>query len=156
MEIDPTTLSQAQTATQRSGFAREDFLKLLTAELTHQDPLNPIDNSQFLEQLTSLQNLEATSALTDGINALARFQQFSAASSLIGMDAIGVSDEGEVVRGRVEKVVFDASTKKIRLMIGGKLVAIGNLREVVLPESLQKDAVDRAIEASDANDAESA
>ena len=96
-----------------------------------------------------MQNLEATSALTDGINSLARFQQFSAASSLIGMDVIGVSDDGEVVRGQVEKVVSDSSTKEIRLMVDGKSVAIANLREVVLPETLQRDAVDRAIEALD-------
>ena len=152
MEIQPTTLSQARSASERTDFAREDFLQLLTAELTHQDPLNPIDHSQFLQQLTSLQNLEATSALTDGINTLARFQQFSAASSLIGMDVIGVSDDGEVVRGRVEKVVADANTKEIRLQVDGKSIAIANIREIVLPDSLEKDVVDRAIEAVDAEE----
>lgn len=35
-----------------------NFLKLLTAQLRHQDPLSPLDSTQFVEQLASFSTLE--------------------------------------------------------------------------------------------------
>ncbi len=35
-----------------------NFLKLLTAQLRHQDPLSPLDSTQFVEQLASFSSLE--------------------------------------------------------------------------------------------------
>ncbi|MBI4613012.1 MAG: hypothetical protein HY720_05325 [Planctomycetes bacterium] len=148
----PKTIENSKTASERSEFSREDFLKLLTAELTHQDPLNPLDQVEFLNQLTSLQTLEATSALTDGIGALQRFQGFSAASNLIGRTVVGVSDSGEVVRGRVDKVLYDPDTKEIKLEVTGRKVSLGNVREVLYEPVAEPDAVDEAISEADAEE----
>lgn len=36
----------------------QDFLKLLVAQLQNQDPLNPVDGTQFLSQLTEINSVE--------------------------------------------------------------------------------------------------
>jgi flagellar basal-body rod modification protein FlgD len=63
-----TQLRQANNSlntalTRKSGEAKEslgkeDFLKLLMAQATHQDPLNPMDSQGMMNQLTAMGSLE--------------------------------------------------------------------------------------------------
>ncbi len=142
MEIEfsaPSSAATAKSASDRAKFTREDFMKLLTAELTHQDPLEPMNQVEFLNQLTGLQNLESTAALTDGIGALMRFQGLGAASSMIGKNVVATTDDGEFVTGRVDSVSFDATTNDIHLLVAGKEISIANVKEI------QADPVEAAI-----------
>jgi flagellar basal-body rod modification protein FlgD len=53
----PTSASNSAKAS--NDLTSEDaFLKLLVAQIQHQDPLNPSDGVQFLTQLTSFSQLE--------------------------------------------------------------------------------------------------
>jgi flagellar basal-body rod modification protein FlgD len=49
------------TGTQDLG--EDAFLKLLVAELEHQDPLNPMDNNQFITQMATFQSLQTLSSI---------------------------------------------------------------------------------------------
>ena len=40
----------------------QDFFKLIIANLTNQDPLEPMDNQQLLEQIASLRQMENLSS----------------------------------------------------------------------------------------------
>ena len=56
-----------------ASLSREDFMNILLAEMSHQDPMNPVDNQEFLSQLAQLQTLlEAfrrdTSAVMPDVN----------------------------------------------------------------------------------------
>jgi flagellar basal-body rod modification protein FlgD len=55
-----TSLTNATTARSpgNTALAKEDFLNLLMAQLTHQDPLNPMDSQSMMDQLTSMGSLE--------------------------------------------------------------------------------------------------
>ncbi|WP_018148343.1 flagellar hook assembly protein FlgD [Henriciella marina] len=53
--------AQSTTTSATPQFVGEefnDFLKLLTAQLRHQDPMSPLDSTQFVEQLASFSTLE--------------------------------------------------------------------------------------------------
>jgi len=52
---DPTATSAAPTDPLAS---ESTFLTLLVSQLQNQDPLNPIDSTQFVSQLTSYSQLE--------------------------------------------------------------------------------------------------
>ncbi len=52
----PTSSTQKNAATAASDF--KNFLQLLTAQLRNQDPLSPLDSTQFVEQLASFSAVE--------------------------------------------------------------------------------------------------
>ena len=48
----------APTAPPETGAEFNSFLQLLTAQLRNQDPLAPLDSTQFVEQLATFSSLE--------------------------------------------------------------------------------------------------
>lgn len=56
---EPTTsLSGLSGDTQKTAEEFETFLTLLTAQIKNQDPLAPLDSTQFVEQLATFSSLE--------------------------------------------------------------------------------------------------
>ena len=49
---------------------KDDFLKLLVMQLTHQDPLNPLDQNQFLAQTAQFSQLEQLVNINESLSAL--------------------------------------------------------------------------------------
>lgn len=66
------------------------FLKLLTTQMQHQDPLDPMDTSEYTQQLVQFsqveQSIQQTSALKDILTQM-NGQQLAQASSFIGREA---------------------------------------------------------------------
>lgn len=58
-----------QGATSASALQNE-FLQLLTAQLQHQDPLQPMDNTQFATQLAQFSQLDQLSSLNQEVSDL--------------------------------------------------------------------------------------
>ena len=113
------------SAADRAQLTRDDFYKIMIGELSNQDPFEPLDNRQFLEQLASLQTLDATGRLADGIEKLILMNQLTSASGLIGREVkvptIAVSPEGNLefgeARGQVERVLVHGA--EVRLVLDG-------------------------------------
>ncbi|MBO6688850.1 MAG: flagellar biosynthesis protein FlgD [Hyphomonas sp.] len=55
-----TTSASSSTAINTAGIGEEfnNFLQLLTAQIKNQDPLSPLDSTQFVEQLATFSSLE--------------------------------------------------------------------------------------------------
>jgi flagellar basal-body rod modification protein FlgD len=78
--IDSTAAAQSQTQTSSSSAATEqfgqefnNFIKLLTAQVQNQDPLSPMDSTQFVDQLATFSSLEQqvqTNSALAGISSL--------------------------------------------------------------------------------------
>ena len=63
MQVDAVSQSSAAsiagtTSLDQSGMGKEAFLRLLVAQLRHQNPLEPIGNTEFLAQLSQFSSLE--------------------------------------------------------------------------------------------------
>lgn len=85
---------QQQAATKKSGtqtLDQEDFLKLLTTQLSQQDPTSPVDNTQMvntMSQLSVVQNLNTiTSGMDNVVSAISSSSALSA-SSLVGRSVL--------------------------------------------------------------------
>jgi flagellar basal-body rod modification protein FlgD len=61
--------SSVSKATSEIGTSQ--FLQLLVAQLKNQDPLNPVDNQQFIAQLATFSSLEQLISINQGITKLA-------------------------------------------------------------------------------------
>jgi flagellar basal-body rod modification protein FlgD len=83
---------------------KNEFLKLFVAQLTHQDPMNPMQDQDFMGQMASFSTLEQVTNLATANEAIASNLQLSQSVGLIGR-TVTWTDEAEVTHtGVVEKV----------------------------------------------------
>lgn len=78
-----SALSQGLTGDKAMG--RDAFLKLLVAQLKHQDPLKPQDDAAFVAQLAQFSSLEQTMGINDRLDTLSAQSQGLQNSQVIGM-----------------------------------------------------------------------
>ena len=114
--------------TKNLKLTRAEFLKILTAQLSNQDPLEPMSNQDFLAQLASMETLEASHTMNESLGKLLKFNQMTAAAGLIGKQVIGIDSTGEPITGRVDSVVM--SRNGISLMVGDKKIALDRVTEI--------------------------
>jgi flagellar basal-body rod modification protein FlgD len=71
-----TDQAQDQSASSRSLTSgqlvdKTEFLGLLVAQLKNQDPMNPVNNDQFISQLATFSSLEQLISINEGVSKLA-------------------------------------------------------------------------------------
>ena len=104
--------------TNRSTVKRDDFLKLLIAQMSNQDPLSPVDNQEFAAQLAQFSSLEQLQSIDTNIQygvdmdvALTQTINNTLAATIIGR---GVKASGNLVVNNQEGVAqisFDLSAQ---------------------------------------------
>lgn len=91
-----------------SDLGKEDFLKLLVAQLTNQDPTQPMDDTQFVTQLATYSSLEQQMTTNDNLEQLISLQKGTASSNAISLidKVVGWVDTetGELVTDQVSFV----------------------------------------------------
>jgi len=65
-----TNTSTSSTASS-AQVSKSEFLELLVAQLQNQDPMNPINNEQFLTQLATFSSLEQLISINTAVTELA-------------------------------------------------------------------------------------
>src|SRR5207237_9404343 len=80
------------------------FLQLMVSELTNQDPLNPMDNTQLVQQLGELRSIAASDQLTTTLQSIQTQQSLTTASALIGKTVTALTTDGSNITGTVSSV----------------------------------------------------
>ncbi|MEM7673624.1 MAG: flagellar hook capping FlgD N-terminal domain-containing protein [Verrucomicrobiota bacterium] len=80
-----------------------EFLELLTVQLTNQDPLEPMKDTEFLAQMAQFTSLEQMQTLVDGFTQLNDLQNLTTAQSYLGR-TVTILDNGISTEGVVESV----------------------------------------------------
>ena len=111
------------------------FLQLMISELTNQDPLNPMDNTQLVQQIGELRSIAASDQLTSTLQAVQTQQSLTTASSLIGKRVTAISTDNENVTGKITSVSVevdpDDNTKRTyKVKIGDQTIDLQNVRQV--------------------------
>jgi flagellar basal-body rod modification protein FlgD len=106
MTISPTTAS-ADPAAQATGISMQDFLKILTSQLSNQDPLKPLDNQEFLAQVAQFSALEQNRQLNLKIDQLLSVQSAVQSIGLLGK-SVDVQSAAGPVAGQVTELSFAA------------------------------------------------
>ncbi|MFO0752727.1 MAG: flagellar hook capping FlgD N-terminal domain-containing protein [Thermodesulfovibrionales bacterium] len=85
--------SNSTTGTTNTSLGKDDFLYLLTKQLEYQDPLNPMQDTEFVAQLAQFSSLEQMTNMSKSL-------ETSTALGLIGKEVTDSSD----VSGTVSEV----------------------------------------------------
>ena len=134
MQVTATgAANQQQTRTANSVLGKDDFLKLLVTQLRYQDPLQPVEDREFIAQLAQFSSLEQMYNLSNTMEEFLSYtlleSQLARASSLVGKEVqVYNPSTGEQIQGVVEAVrLFDGVCK---LVIDGQMYDLYNLQEV--------------------------
>ncbi|MDR1651159.1 MAG: flagellar hook assembly protein FlgD [Synergistaceae bacterium] len=86
------------------SLGKEDFLKLLVAQLTHQDPTNPMNDTEFVAQLATYSGLEQQMNMNKNLEKLITATNMTTAASamsLIGSIVGYTGEDGALNTGQV-------------------------------------------------------
>jgi flagellar basal-body rod modification protein FlgD len=123
-----TSGSKANSANDAQG-AQDRFLKLLVAQLTNQDPMNPLDNAQMTSQIAQINTVTGIQQLNYtmlGISEQFKSMQMLQGASMIGRNVVTEGNTLAVDNG-VGSGMFDlagtADSVKVEILTpGGQLV----------------------------------
>jgi flagellar basal-body rod modification protein FlgD len=112
------SLSAKQAAENNSQLQMDDFLQLLTSQITNQDPLEPMKDTEFISQMANIASLEQMQQFTQGFSKFADSHGEMLAQSYLGNHVI-INNGIKEISGKVDAVekLEDGS---IRLEVGGE------------------------------------
>ena len=118
----------------KSKLGYDQFLQLLCAEMQYQDPLEPTSNTDYVAQMATFSQLEATLSMKDSLSDSSDSTIKSMANALVGKEVVVVDDESETgfADGIVDYVMYkDGETY---LSINDKLYTLDKLDTISTEE----------------------
>lgn len=109
--VNPLLVTSPQRSWEtKQVLGKDDFLKILITQLRHQDPLDPVENTEFIAQMAQLTSLEQLQDLNKNLDHLVFLQELVSgkedllfATSLLGKEAEAKNPStGEVYKGEVQ------------------------------------------------------
>ena len=86
-----------------SAMQMEDFLQLLTSQISNQDPLEPMKDTEFISQMANIASLEQMQQFTHGFESFADSQKDMVAQAYLGK-MVNISEDGSDITGLVDSV----------------------------------------------------
>ncbi len=126
--INSTSSSTVQaSATQRVG--KDQFLKLFLTQLQNQNPLEPMQDREFLMQLAQFTQVENSEKIAQMLSNLQTLAYTAQATSLLGKRVQGLSASTSIpVEGVVSAVRF--SSDGVTLKVGNDEVRMDSLLQI--------------------------
>ena len=113
-----------RTASQELG--KDDFLKLLLAQLSNQDPTSPMENTQFIAQMAQFSSLEQMTNMSNEFTKLATMLNSSEAVTVIGK-TVDIDVSGQLVSGVVDGATRGANPQ---VEVNGMLYDMAQVQRV--------------------------
>jgi flagellar basal-body rod modification protein FlgD len=133
--IEKNNLQNVDIVDKAKSLGKDDFLKLLIAQLSHQDPTKPMSDQEFIAQMAQFSALEQMQNIAKSIDTMNQSQNFYYLGKyVIGRDSIS----GEEVAGVVEAIFKDESGETY-LKVKDHAVKRSNVMVVGLPENFIKN-----------------
>jgi flagellar basal-body rod modification protein FlgD len=122
------TVHEKKATTGNNKIDKEAFLKLLTAQLKYQDPLNPLKDTEFMGQLTAMTTLEQVINMNKTLQDLTTYQIYSNAlligSNIIGKKIITIDGKEYVAQG------IALEDGKLKVNVGDGYLLMSQIKEI--------------------------
>ncbi|NTS77380.1 flagellar hook capping protein [Catenovulum sp. SM1970] len=92
-----------------SSISQEDFVELFLAQLNFQDPLEPLNNREFLAQLAQFSTLEQGRLTNENLTGLLSMTSSGQSLSLLGKNVQVQTASGVSFEGRVESADYSST-----------------------------------------------
>ena len=121
--VDDYMAEQMEAENERtSTLDQSDFLKLMTTQLMNQDPLQPMENGEFLAQMAQFSTVSGITEMNTSVQNLSesyRSQQLMQASGLINKSALveGNFAELKADKGLSGAMVLDKATDGTKVVV---------------------------------------
>lgn len=106
--------------------SRDQFLKLLVAQLQAQDPLEPIKDQEFTAQLAQFSQLAGIEKLNANFSDLLALQQITQGAGLIGKNVSYKAADSTLHTGNVEG--FSITDGHLQLRVDGQEVPLSQFQ----------------------------
>ena len=114
-----------------------EFLKLLMTQLTHQDPMNPMDDKSFIAQTAQFSSLEQLMSMNKNIESMQQSRQQGDVTVFLGKTVKVMNPETKtVLTGRVTEVVLTETEPRYK--IGDGLYGRKDILSIVAEETERK------------------
>jgi len=126
MAVAPT--SSATSAAQNAyGLDFQSLLKIILTQLTYQDPLKPVDNTEFVSQLAQFSQLQQSQTLNDQISTLLAAQAATQATGLLGktVDVTSSTAGSATVSGQVSAISFASGQPQLTVKTADGQIVTG-------------------------------
>lgn len=124
-----------------SAMKSEDFFRILTSELQHQDPFEPAKTADMVSQVAQIRDIELSGSLTSTLDSFAGAQRTSGVAQWIGkyVSARTTGPDGAPtdIGGVVTGVRISDDGKPVLELDSGQTVLAGDVTLVTTPENAQ-------------------
>lgn len=113
----------ASTASQApiQQLSQKDFIQLLVAQMTTQDPLNPQKDTEFISQMAQFSTLQSTNSMQTELQSMS-------ANQLLGQTVQIKVDATHTLVGQVTAI--DSSGSDPKLIVGGQAYSVSDVIRV--------------------------
>ncbi|MBR1873783.1 MAG: hypothetical protein IJ807_02685 [Eubacterium sp.] len=128
-DLDGTNLNKVRGD---SNLGKDEFLKLLTTQLSYQDPLNPQSDNEFIAQLAQFSSLEQMQNLNSTFNNTSAYSLIDKYVEIESSDSTGSSTSAE---GIVDSVKVNKDGAQV--VIDGVSYDVADIYKVSSPTEEQ-------------------
>jgi flagellar basal-body rod modification protein FlgD len=129
------TAAASTSSSPTQSLSQADFLKLLVAQMTSQDPLNPTDSQNILTQTVQLSTLQSNTTLQSTLAQLNSNQSLSQASSMLGRQVTLQVDNTTTAQGVVSSI--DVSSGTPMIVVNGTEYSLDQVISISTPSATQ-------------------
>jgi flagellar basal-body rod modification protein FlgD len=107
---------------------KDSFLKLLVAQLQHQDPGNPMDSSAFMGQLAQFSSVEQMTNVATAVDKLSASSSVTQSVGLLGHELVFTRADGSAGHGVADGVAL--LNGDVTIDVAGESVALADITAV--------------------------
>jgi flagellar basal-body rod modification protein FlgD len=106
-----------------------DFINMLVAELQNQDPTQPVSNTQILQEVSQISNIETNQTLSTSLQSVLMGQNLATASGLLQKTVTATDTAGNSITGTVSSISVSNGTATLN--IGNQTATLSNVTGIL-------------------------